>query len=112
MVNAVGRGKTCNRVFEIGGPEALSAMDVAAVFEKVLRRKLVVRRTPVVVLKMAAIVVGVFSAAGANLLKLACNAASVEEVIDSRGVAEMFGVRLTRAEEFLRKKIVAADGHR
>ena len=51
MVNALGRAEARNRLFEIGGPEALSQMDVVAIFERVLGRKLEVRRTPVVALK-------------------------------------------------------------
>jgi uncharacterized protein YbjT (DUF2867 family) len=88
----------------IGGPEALSFLDIAGIYERILNCRLRVRRMPAWIFRAAASIMGPFSASAANLMWLNYIGATEETPIDSTPVASAFGVRRTTAEEFLRSK--------
>jgi uncharacterized protein YbjT (DUF2867 family) len=95
-------------IYDIGGPEALSFIDVARLYENLLGVTLVVKRTPAWVFRAAAPVLRLFSPAAANLMCLNYIGATEPTVWDSTAVANAFEVRLTSAESFLRARIEAA----
>ncbi|MFN2501072.1 MAG: SDR family oxidoreductase [Pyrinomonadaceae bacterium] len=104
LVAAIDNPHANNATFDIGGPEALSQKQVVTIFEKLLSKSLKVRHTPAVVFKLAAPMMRFFSPAAANLMGLNYCCATTDSVIDMRETAKVFGVTLTSAEEFLRKK--------
>jgi uncharacterized protein YbjT (DUF2867 family) len=89
--------------FAIGGPEALSYLDVVRIYERILNIKLRVKKTPAPVFRVLATVFGPFSPAAANLMALNYIGAK-EETGVAPDSASAFDVRLTSAESFLRAK--------
>jgi uncharacterized protein YbjT (DUF2867 family) len=90
-------------VHTIGGPEALTFLDVVHLYERILGAPLRVQRTPAAVFRIAAPLIRPFSPAGANLMCLNYLGAK-EETTPDDGTAAAFGVRLTTAEAFLRAR--------
>lgn len=94
--------------YAVGGPEALTFLDVVGIYERILGVSLRVQRTPATLFRVAAAVLGPFSPAGGNLMALNYIAA-MEETLSDPTAATTFNVRLTSAEEFLRAKYSAGD---
>ena len=90
-------------VYDIGGPEALTFVDVARLFETLVGRPVAVKRSPALVFRVLASLMKPFSPAAANLMALNYAAARESTRPDGRAAAT-FGVRLTSAADFLRKK--------
>jgi uncharacterized protein YbjT (DUF2867 family) len=88
----------------LGGPEILSWNEVALLFAKVLNRPVRILHTPSAVYRVLADVLEGFSPAAANLMALSWIASVTDTPFDTRTLAERSGVRLTSAEEFLRRK--------
>lgn len=96
-------------VHSVGGPEALTFLDIVRLFELILGVTLRVQRTPARVFRVAAPLIRLFSPAGANLMILNYIAATEASTADC-GAADAFGVQLTSAEVFLRaKSAMSAD---
>jgi uncharacterized protein YbjT (DUF2867 family) len=96
-------------VFDAGGPQALSYLDIVALYEKILAIKLQVKRTPAWVFRLLASGLVPFSRAGANLMSLNYVAAIEDSVMASANeTAATFGVSLTSAESFLLSHRAAA----
>ncbi len=55
---------------QFGGPEALSALEVKAIFEKVLNKSLKVKRTPAMMMKVMGNVFSLFNEGASNIFKL------------------------------------------
>jgi uncharacterized protein YbjT (DUF2867 family) len=89
---------------DLGGPEILAWNDVVALFSKVLGRPLKAIHTPAKVYRVVADVLEALSPPAGNLMAMSWVGAMCDIVLDGRPLAERFGVRLTTAEEFLRKK--------
>jgi nucleoside-diphosphate-sugar epimerase len=89
--------------FAIGGPEALTFLDVVRIYERILNVKLRVKKTPAFVFRMLSAVFGLYSPAASNLMCLNYMAAKEESSITPES-ALAFDVRLTSAESFLRAK--------
>jgi uncharacterized protein YbjT (DUF2867 family) len=104
-VRAVGHPDAQNQIIDIGGPEALSAMEVKGLYEKVLGKQLSVQRTPVAVFRVGAALMKPFAPAVANIMALNYISATQGAEIDGQQAAQKFGVTLTSAEEFLRGKL-------
>lgn len=104
LVRAVGHREAHNAVFDIGGPEALSYNEVMKIYERVLGKPLRARHTPAVVFRMGLALLGPFSPAAADIMGINYLSATVDSVIATEETAKIFGVRLTGAEEFLRRK--------
>jgi uncharacterized protein YbjT (DUF2867 family) len=90
-------------IHAVGGPEAQTYLDVVKLYEKILGHPVEAKMTPAWVFKLIGTVMRPFQPAAANLMQLNYVGA-VDETVDDPGVAERFGVRLTRAEEFLRAR--------
>jgi uncharacterized protein YbjT (DUF2867 family) len=87
-------------IFAIGGPEALTFLDVVRVYERIHGTPLRVRRTPAAVFRVAAKLIRPFSPAGANLMCLNYMAATEDTFADAHAAAA-FDVQLTSAAAFL-----------
>ena len=105
LVRAIGHPSATNATFDIGGPEALSQNEVMHIFEKVLGKRLIAKHTPAMVFKIGRHVLAPFSPAAANIMGVNYAATYIESVIDMTETARLFGVDLTSAERFLRKKL-------
>lgn len=105
LVRAIGHPSATNAVFDIGGPEALSQNEVVRIFEKVLGKPLVAKHTPAAVFQIGRYVLAPFSPAAANIMGLNYMTIRAESLIDTTETARLFGVQLTSAEEFLRKRL-------
>jgi uncharacterized protein YbjT (DUF2867 family) len=96
-------------VFDAGGPQALSFLDIVELYEKLLAIKLQVKRTPAWVFRLLSSGLVPFSRAGANLMFLNYMAATEDSVMASANeTAATFGVSLTSAESFLLARCAAA----
>ena len=93
-----------NLVENLGGPQALSANDVVAIYSKVLGRPLKTIRTPAKVYRVLADILEPFSPQAGNLMAMTWVDCLAPTEFDGKPLAERFGVRLTSAEEFLRAK--------
>ena len=94
-------------VHTAAGPEALSFVDIAALYKRVIGAQIRTQRAPAQLFRMAVPLLKRFSPAGANLMALNYIAAREDSHPDN-AVANGFGVRLTSAEEFLREKMGTA----
>lgn len=103
-VKAIGHRSAINAAFDIGGPEALSQLQVKEIYEKILGKSLKARHTPALVFKIGYGLLSWFSPAAANIMGLNYHAATTESVIDMSETARIFDVKLTSAEEFLSKR--------
>ncbi len=101
---AVGHSAAANATFSVGGPEALTQIQIKEIYEKILGKPLKAQYTPAWVFKMGYTLLKPFSPAAANIMGLNYHAARTDSVIDMTETARVFDVRLTSAEEFLSKR--------
>jgi uncharacterized protein YbjT (DUF2867 family) len=104
VVNAINNPMGYKIIIAIGGPEALSALEVKEIFEDLLAKPLKVKSTPAVVMIILKAILGLGNKAAANIMALNYAGASVNTVVDTQKTAAEFGVELTPAREFLRSK--------
>jgi NADH dehydrogenase len=95
-------------VHSIGGPEALTFLDIVRLYERILGTPLRTRHVPAGVFRAAVLLLRPFSPAAANLMALNYIAATENSDADC-GTAAAFGERLTSAEAFLRAKAGLAE---
>lgn len=95
-------------IHDIGGPEALSFVDVVQLFERIFDIQIRIKRAPALVFRLAAPILGLLSPAAGNLMFLNYIGATEDTIIDSAAAASAFQVQLTSAEWFLRKKAAEA----
>ena len=91
-------------VFDLGGPEALSFLEVVQLYERLLGITLKVRRTPATVVRLAGLVLQPFNPALAELMRLTYSIA-VEDGITHPETAAAFGIPCQTAEQFLSAKL-------
>lgn len=106
---AVDEPSMMNQVIPLGGPQALSALELKAVFEKVLNKKLKVKHTPAFLMKLMGNILSPIAPSAANILKLNYLNATVESHIDSSELAAKLGIKLTTAEEFMQEKLMLSQ---
>lgn len=106
VVKAVEAPSLMNQKIPLGGPEALSTLDIKAIFEKVLGKELKIKRTPAFMMKLMGNLLAPFSTNASNIMKLNYLSATQESIIDSADLANRLGIKLTTAEAFLRQKLV------
>ena len=94
-------------VWHIGGPEALTMLDVVRIYEELLGYSIRPRHTPAFVFRILSTGLRPFSPAAANLMTLNAVAATEDYVVDSSAAATAFGVGLTSARTFLASKLQA-----
>lgn len=104
-IKALEEPSMINQKIPLGGPEALSTLEVKAIFEKVLGKELKVKHTPALLMKIMGNLLAPFNTNASNIMKLNYIAATEESIIDSSDLAKKLGIRLTTAEEFLRQKL-------
>ena len=91
-------------VFDLGGPEALSFLDVVQLYERLLGIKLMIRRTPAAVIRLGGIVLKPFNPAVAELMRLTYSM-TIDETVPHPETAAAFGIRCQTAEQFLSAKL-------
>jgi uncharacterized protein YbjT (DUF2867 family) len=101
-VSAVGNPNAMNRVIPVGGPAALSPLEVKSLFEKALGKALSVKSTPLPVIWLMAKMLPPFNPHAANLMAMNYASAKNNMVIpNALEIAREFGVRLQSAEEYI-----------
>jgi uncharacterized protein YbjT (DUF2867 family) len=104
-IRAIQRTIAYNATIQIGGPEALSPLDIKAIFEKVYNKELSIKSTPPHIMKMMSRIFRLFNPAAANIFALNYSLAKYDVVVpDAHDIADAFHVSLTTAEEFIKKK--------
>lgn len=103
-VNAVGREDAFNKTFDIGGPESLTQNEVLEIFETILDRRLKPKRTPAGVFKAVYFLLRFISPAAANIMGLNYCSTLYASDVEMDKTAELFGVQMTSAENFLRER--------
>lgn len=105
VIKAVDNSFLMNKTIPLGGPEALSSLDVKARFEKILNKELKIKRTPAFLMKWLGNIFGLFNPAISNIFKLNYLAATYDYCPDSRELAQQLEIRLISAEEFLKSRL-------
>ena len=95
-------------IYETGGPELLTFVDVARLYEKLLGVTLTLKRTPAWIFRVALSLMKPFTPAGANLMCLNYIAASEDSPTGGAKAIDTFQVEMTSAKAFLRSKIALA----
>lgn len=102
---AIGNPAALNRIIPIGGPEALTAMDVKAIFEELYGKTLKVKSTPPLILGLMSRIMSLFDINAANILAMQYAGSKVSGAVpNARATADEFGVKLISAREFLFSK--------
>lgn len=91
-------------VFDLGGPEALSFLDVVRLYERLLGIKLKIRRTPASMVRLGGVVLLPFNPAVAELMRLTYSLV-VDEGMPHPETSAAFGIRCQTAEQFLSAKL-------
>lgn len=104
-VRAIQHPAASFRTLDIGGPEALTELDIKKIYEEIYQKPLRVKSSPPLVLKVVASLMGMFNPNAANILILQymsgqCNTS----VAGALTVAGEFGIQLTSARNFLLNK--------
>ena len=103
LIRAIDHPAAQRAVLDLNGPEALSWSDVAALYAQVLKRPVRVVSTPGWVFRMQQLLMSPFSQAASNIMGL--NWVAAHTLPDTgAGHAALLGVKLQRAEDFLRAK--------
>ncbi|MBK7233520.1 MAG: NAD(P)H-binding protein [Saprospiraceae bacterium] len=104
-VNAIGNPLAENKKITIGGPEALTTMDVKTIFEEIYQKPLKVKSTPAFVLKGISSVMVLFDPVAANILQMQYAASKVSGAVENtQEIASKFGVQLSSVKEYLNQK--------
>jgi uncharacterized protein YbjT (DUF2867 family) len=109
IVKAIEEPEFVNKAIPLGGPEALSALEIKAVFEKVLGKPLKTKSTPAFVMKLMGNLLAPFNPAASNIMKLNYLSAVEPSVSETTALAEKLDMKLTTAEEFLEEKMAMAE---
>ena len=103
-VHALELSQTKNRIFDIGGPEALSARQLVDIYAEITGKTLKVKSTPAFVFNIMRHLLKPFNPAAANIMALNYAGTRIESVLDMSETASLFGVQLTSARDFLKSK--------
>ncbi len=97
-----------NRVIEIGGPENVSALDVAEVFARVTGRRAKRSHVPLPLLRLMSTVLRPFDGAASRFMALAIHLSTTDQTFDASPILAEFPFRLTRLGEFAQNRYRAA----
>lgn len=101
-VKAIGNPAALNRIIPIGGPEALTAMDIKRLFEELYGKTLKVKSTPPLILAIMSRIMSLFDINAANILAMQYAGSKISGAVpNARATADEFGVKLISAREFL-----------
>lgn len=104
-VAAIDNPKAQNQIIPIGGPEALTPLDVKQIFGSLLNKPLKVKSTPPFIIKLMSKILPLFNPAAGNIMALNYAVANNDAIVpDMRKTAKDFGVDLISSREFLQKK--------
>ncbi len=109
LAGAADLSGTESTIHEIGGPEVLSWDGAVGVFAKVLGRPIRALHTPAGFYRATAALLDPFSAAAANLMAMSRLVALTDTPYSTVGLAQVFGITLTSAEQFLRRKLALPE---
>lgn len=104
VVQSLGNSDLYYQTYPLGGPEALTPLQVKAVFEEVLQRPLRVKKTPRFMMWVLGNLFSLFNEGASNILKLNYMAATVPVHNDCQELARELAIHLTSAETYLRLK--------
>ncbi len=104
LSNSVLSGATVSETLDLGGPEVLSWNDVVRIFASVLGRQVRALSVPAGFYRGAQQLLRPFSPAAANLMGLSWLVARFGSPFSTEAISKRFGVSLTRAEDFLRRR--------
>jgi uncharacterized protein YbjT (DUF2867 family) len=100
--------RLANRPLVIGGPEALSGLDVVALCEEVTGRAFKVRHIPLNLLRTGSLLLRPFNTKVSSLMAMGATAAMCGDQIDMAPVLAEFPTRLTSVRDYLEKAAGAA----
>lgn len=103
-IAAVTEPKSDNQDIPLGGPEALSLNEVVQIFEDVSGRKFRVRKIPIMVPRIGAVVLRPFNPKLASLMAFGAMG-DRDDVIDPGTAREIFGLHATSVAEFARNTL-------
>ncbi len=110
LLRAVGHPQAIDACYDLGGPEPLCWSEVAEIYSGLLGRPVRSLSIPPALARLAASALRPFSEAASNQLGILWALASRELTIEGRRAADLFGVRLTTAREFLATRIALPAG--
>lgn len=104
-VNTVNNTKAYNKIIPLGGPDALTALEVKELFEKVYQKPLTVKSTPPFVMRLLSGVLSPFNPAASNIMAMNYVMATSDAVVPNMDkTAADYGVELISAEKLLMGK--------
>jgi uncharacterized protein YbjT (DUF2867 family) len=103
-VKTLDHADAMNAVVDIFGPENLTLLEVAAVFERLKGTAARKQHLPVPMMKLLAAVLGPFNPAFARQVKAGALMATVPQAVDPTGSRERWGVPMRRLEEWARTR--------
>jgi uncharacterized protein YbjT (DUF2867 family) len=103
--------RALNAVVEIGGPQNLTFLDVAEVFERVTGKTARRRRIPVPVMRALSFVMRPFNPVFARSVKAGALAAVTPQPFDPTAMLARYPVQLTTLEEWVRQKYGREASH-
>lgn len=107
-VHAIGKPEAMQRIIPIGGPEAISPLEVKAIFEEAYQKPLTVKSAPPAVMRIMSLVHSPFNINAANILAMNYAGAMHDSLVpDAQRTAGEFGVKLQSAREFIQEKMNA-----
>lgn len=105
-VASLGKLRALNATLDIGGPELLSSLDVARLYESALGKKLQIKTTPARVFRLLSVFFRPFSLPASNIMAITHMTATTNTgVTFASETAAQLGVTLTSAGDFLRSKL-------
>jgi uncharacterized protein YbjT (DUF2867 family) len=104
LIAATTHERARDAIVEVGGPEALSWREVAALYGELLGRQVRIRTSPEAPLKVMAKVMAPFSPAASNLLALNVTSGLGDTILPSEPAAELGVAPMLRVETFLKEK--------
>ncbi len=105
-VNAINNPVAFNRTITIGGPQALSPLDVKVHFEKAYNKPLKGKSTPAFIIKLMSGILSLFNKHAANIMAMNYAGTVVETTIpDAMQTAKEFDITLTSCEKFIQQKL-------
>lgn len=96
------------RTIDVGGPENLSAIEVAETFERVMGRSARRSHMPLAVMRVMSIVLRPFDGATSRLMAAAIHLNTTDQTFDPSAMLAEFPLRLTRLEELATRRHQAA----
>lgn len=105
-IASVTEPKSDNQDIPLGGPEALSSVEVVMIFERVSGRKFRIRKIPLFIPRIAAVVLRPFNPKIASLMAFGA-ISDRDDVIDLTKARQIYGLPATSLADFAKKQFAA-----